>query len=51
MNALIDIEIIEELYEASKVGVKIDLVVRMCRLPGVKGLSENIKVISIVDFL
>lgn len=51
INSLIDIKIIEELYEASKAGVKIKLIVRgMCSLkPNVKNLSENITVISIVD--
>ncbi len=53
MNALIDITLIQELYQASKAGVKIDLIVRgMCRLrPGVKEMSENIRVFSIVDQL
>ena len=50
MNALEDIDITRELYKASQNGVKIQLIVRdTCRLrPGIKGLSENISVISIV---
>jgi polyphosphate kinase len=50
MNAITDIKMIETLYEASKAGVKIDMIVRgVCSLrPGVKGVSENIRVISIV---
>jgi polyphosphate kinase len=51
MNSLSDIAMIDKMYEASKAGVKIQLEVRgICSLiPGVKGLSENIEAISIVD--
>lgn len=50
MNALEDVDIVRALYRASQAGVKVELLIRdSCRLrPGVAGLSENIRVISIV---
>ncbi|WP_412463782.1 polyphosphate kinase 1 [Flavobacterium mekongense] len=53
MNSLSDTAMIDKLYEASNAGVKIKLQVRgICSLiPGVKGMSENIEAISIVDYL
>lgn len=51
MNSLSDFDMIDKLYDASNAGVKIKLQVRgICSLiPGVKGMSENIEAISIVD--
>jgi len=51
MNSLTDIKTIDKLYDASKAGVKIKLIIRgiCCLIPGIKGMSDNIEAISIVD--
>lgn len=51
MNSLSDFKMIDKLYDASNAGVKIQLIIRgiCCLIPGVKGMSENIEAISIVD--
>ena len=51
MNSISDFKMTDKLYEASNAGVKIKLIIRgiCCLIPGLKGISENIEAISIVD--
>ncbi|GGG49881.1 polyphosphate kinase 1 [Bizionia arctica] len=51
MNSLSSFNMVDKLYEASRAGVKVKMIIRgiCCLIPGVKGMSENIEVISIVD--
>ncbi|MBT8185189.1 MAG: polyphosphate kinase 1 [Eudoraea sp.] len=51
MNSLTSYKMVDRLYRASNAGVKIQLIVRgvCCLIPGIKGMSENIEAISIVD--
>lgn len=51
MNSLVDLTMIKKLYQASCSGVKIRLIIRgiCCLIPGVKNMSENIEVLSIID--
>lgn len=51
MNSLVDEVMIKKLYDASRAGVKIKLIIRgvCCLVPGIKKLSENVEVISIID--
>ena len=51
MNSISSYKMIDKLYEASRAGVKIQMIVRgiCCLVPGIKGMSENIEIISIID--
>ena len=51
MNSMSSYKMVDKLYEASRAGVKIQMIIRgiCCLIPGVKGMSDNIEVISIID--
>ncbi len=51
MNSFTSYKMVDKMYEASNAGVKIQLIIRgvCCLIPGVKGMSENIEAISVVD--
>jgi len=51
MNSISSYTMVDKLYEASRAGVKIQMIVRgiCCLVPGVKGMSENIEIVSIID--
>jgi len=51
MNSLVDVDVIKKLYDASRAGINIKLIIRgiCCLVPGVQGMSENIEVTSIID--
>ncbi|MEX0359857.1 MAG: polyphosphate kinase 1, partial [Allomuricauda sp.] len=51
MNSLTSYKMVDKLYEASRAGVKVQLIIRgvCCLIPGVSGMSENIEAISVVD--
>lgn len=51
MNSLTSYKMVDKLYEASRAGVKIQMIIRgiCCLIPGIEGMSENIEAISVVD--
>ncbi|MDH7912672.1 polyphosphate kinase 1 [Winogradskyella sp. SYSU M77433] len=51
MNSISSYKMVDKLYEASRAGVKIQMIVRglCCLVPGIEGMSENIEIISIID--
>jgi polyphosphate kinase len=51
MNSISSYKMVDKLYEASRAGVKIKMIVRglCCLVPGIKGMSDNIEIISIID--
>ena len=51
MNSISSYKMVDKLYEASRAGVKIQMIIRglCCLVPGIEGMSENIEVISIID--